>query len=56
MTGPDRGFLLLTSSLGDPERKPLSVPQFRELAKRVADAQREIADRELEIRDLLAQK
>ena len=54
MTGPDRGFLLLTSSLGDPERKPLSVPQFRELAKRVADAQREIADRELEIRDLLA--
>ena len=35
MTGPEQGFLLLTSSLGDPHRKPLTVPQFRELAKRV---------------------
>lgn len=35
MTGPEQGFLLLTSYLGDPERKPLTGPQLRRLAQRV---------------------
>ena len=52
MTGPEQGFLLLTSTLGDPLRKPLTVAQFRNLAKRVTDARREVSPRELEITDL----
>ena len=35
MTGPEKGFLLLTSHLGDPNRKPLTVAQFRQLALQV---------------------
>ena len=35
MTPREQGFLLLTSRLGDPERKPLTVAQFRTLAKQV---------------------
>jgi predicted Rossmann fold nucleotide-binding protein DprA/Smf involved in DNA uptake len=54
LTGPEQGFLLLTGSLGDPERRPLTVAQFRNLAKRVADAKREVFDRDLEIADLVA--
>lgn len=53
MTGPEQGFLLLTSNLGDRSRKPLTVAQFRELAKRVRNADRERAVRDLEIADLL---
>ena len=54
MTGPEQGFLLLTSNLGDPDRKPLSVAQFRELAKQVQAAEREISSRELTCQDLTA--
>lgn len=53
MTGPEQGFLLLTSSLADPGRKPLTVAQFRELARRVARAERDTAIRELAEEDLL---
>ena len=53
MTGPEQGFLLLTSQLGDPDRKPLSAAQFRNLAKRTLDAKREVTARDLEIEDLL---
>ena len=53
MTGPDQGFLLLTSGLGDPERKPLTTAQFRTLARRVADAQREVSSRDLKPEDLM---
>jgi predicted Rossmann fold nucleotide-binding protein DprA/Smf involved in DNA uptake len=53
LTGPEQGFLLLTSSLGDPDRKPLSVAQFRALAKRVLAAEREISSRDLQIDDLV---
>ena len=35
MTAGERGFLLLGSHLGDPERKSLTPAQFRELARRV---------------------
>ena len=52
MNGPEQGFLLLTSQLGDPERKPLTVAQFRNLAKRATDADREVTGRDLEITDL----
>lgn len=54
MTGPEQGFLLLTSQLGDPDRKPLTVPQFRELAKRVLAAEREMSSRDLAMEDLIA--
>lgn len=53
MTGPEQGFLLLTSTLGDPERKPLTVAQFRTLAKRAVDGSREVSARDLEVSDLL---
>ena len=52
MTGPEQGFLLLTSSLGDPDRRPLTIAQFRGLAKRAAEAEREVAARELDVSDL----
>lgn len=53
MTGPDQGFLLLTSTLGDPNRRPLTVAQFRGLAKRVLEAERDVSARDLEIADLM---
>lgn len=53
MTGPEQGFLLLTSTLGDPERKPLTIAQFRSLAKRVAAGERELSSRVLEAEDLV---
>lgn len=52
MTGPDQGFLLLTSQLGDPRRKPLTVAQFRTLARRVAEVERDLASRDMEVSDL----
>ena len=52
MTGPEQGFLLLTSQLGDPRRKPLTVAQFRTLARRVAEAERDLASRDMEVSDL----
>ena len=53
MTGPEQGFLLLTSTLGDPDRKSLTVAQFRTLAKRVQAAEREVSARDLTAEDLL---
>ena len=54
MTGPEKGFLLLTSSLGDPQRKPLTTAQFRKLAKRVQQAEWDATARDLEPNDLIA--
>ncbi len=53
MTAGEQGFLLLTSTLGDPERKPLTVAQFRELTKRMRQASRPEQDRELQESDLI---
>ena len=53
MRGPDQGFLLLTSNLADPARKPLTVAQFRNLAKRVAAAERVLDSRDLIPQDLI---
>lgn len=49
-----RGFLLLTSHLGNPDRRPLSPSQLRSLALRVRREDFPGELRDLEIRDLLA--
>ena len=54
MTGPERGFLLLTSQLGNPERKPLTVAQLRLLASRVEMMEKPALIRDLEPGDLVA--
>lgn len=54
MTGAQQGFLLLTSHLGNPERKPLTVSQLRLLAARVHSSDSPSMDRELCLRDLTA--
>ncbi len=53
MTGPERGFLLLTSQMGNPERKPLTVAQLRLLASRVEMMKKPVQIRDLEPDDLL---
>lgn len=53
MRAVERGFLLLSSHLGDPERKPLTGPQLRTLAARVQQLEKREADRNLEARDLM---
>ena len=52
MTGAERGFLLLCCHLGNPERRPLTVAQFRKLSRRVRDAEKAPEDRELALSDL----
>ena len=54
MTGAERGFLLLCSHLGDPERKSLTTAQFRKLAQRMHQAQKPGGDRDLMPKDLQA--
>ena len=54
MTGAERGFLLLCCHLGNPERKPLTVAQFRKLARRVRESEKAPGDRELELSDVTA--
>ena len=54
MNPRERGFLLLTSHLGDPDRKPLSSAQLRTLVQRVRTMDRPDADRDLRMEDLLA--
>ncbi len=54
MTGAEKGFLLLSSHLGNPERKPLTTAQLRTLADRMRHVPRFPEDRDLEIRDLTA--
>ena len=52
MTGAERGFLLLCCHLGDPQRRPLTVAQFRKLARLVRSGDKDMADRDLELSDL----
>lgn len=54
MNGRERGFLLLTSHLGDPERKVLTVPQLRKLAMRVQLAQKPAQTRDLTADDIVS--
>ncbi len=54
MNPREEGFLLLTSHLGDPGRRPLTVAQLRQLAQRVTTSQKPLQERELEAADLIA--
>lgn len=54
MTALERGFLLLTSHLGNPERKVLSAAQIRTLAQRLRGRETPQDDRELTEKDLQA--
>lgn len=54
MTAGEKGFLLLTGFLGDPERKPMTVAQFRDLTARARAMSRPLSDRELTEEDLIA--
>lgn len=54
MTGAEYGFLLLTSKLGNPDRKPLTVAQFRELFLRSEQMERKEETRNVTASDLLA--
>jgi predicted Rossmann fold nucleotide-binding protein DprA/Smf involved in DNA uptake len=53
LTGAERGFLLLCCHLGDPHRRPLTVAQFRRLARLVRSGEKQTADRDLELSDLI---
>ncbi len=53
MKAQEKGFLLLTSQLGNPERKPLAVAQLRTLASRVRGSVKPDADRKLAAEDLM---
>lgn len=53
MNPREQGFLLLSSWLGDPDRRPLTAAQLRMLAQRIAAAEKPRADRELEAADLV---
>ena len=54
MNARERGFLLLTSHLGDPARKVLTTAQLRNLAQRLESADVPVEDRELSETDLTA--
>ena len=53
MNPRERGFALLASHLGNPGRRPLTAPQLRVLARRVAEMERGEADRDLTAGDLM---
>lgn len=54
MKAVERGFLLLSSHLGDAARKPLTTAQLRTLARRMQAAERTDADRDLRPEDMIA--
>ncbi len=54
MRGAEQGFLMLTSHLGDPDSKPLTVAQFRKLASLVQMMDKPEENRELTQEDLIS--
>lgn len=54
MNARERGFLLLSSHLGNPERRPLTTAQLRTLADRMRSMERPTEDRSLRASDLMA--
>ena len=50
----ESGFLLLTSQLGNPNRKPLTIPQLRSLAMRVRGGKTPVEDRDIAEGDLVS--
>ncbi len=53
MKAQEAGFLLLTSPLGNPERKVLTTAQLRNLGKRIQNAEKPDVDRGVDVTDLL---
>lgn len=53
MNPREKGFLLLTGYLGNPDRRPLTVAQFRELTKRARQMEKPLKDRDLTREDLV---
>lgn len=53
MNPREKGFLLLSSRLGDPDRRPLSMYQLHNLAERVRKSPQENTEGTLEFSDLL---
>lgn len=53
MNPREKGFLLLSSHLGDPRRRPLTLHQLGELTRRMRTLERPVQDRDLEMEDLL---
>ncbi len=54
MTGAEKGFLLLSSCLGDPERVPLTAAQLRTLAQRVRQREQSYTGGDLTLQHLMA--
>jgi len=54
LKGGEYGFLLLTSHLGNPHRKPLTVAQFRELLHRAGAVSFQDPERDMDARDFVA--
>lgn len=54
MTAREQGFLLLTAYLGDPDCRPLTVAQFRDLTLRARGMKKPEQDRELTEVDIMA--
>lgn len=54
MTGPERGFLLLCSHLGDPQRKCLTTAQFRKLYLRMRASEPPGSQRDVTPEDLIS--
>lgn len=53
MKAAEKGFLLLTSQLGDPQSKPLTVAQFRRLTAFARNMEKPTESRELTCEDLM---
>lgn len=54
MTGAEKGFLLLTSCLGNPDRQVLTTAQLRLLAQRMRQQPRPEEDRDLSEQDIVS--
>ena len=54
LTGGEYGFLLLTSNLGDSDRKPLTVAQMRELFNRSDKMKRRDISRDVDVYDFVS--
>ena len=54
MKAAERGFLLLSSHLGDMQRRPLTTAQLRTLARRMQAVERTDADRDVAAADLVS--
>lgn len=54
MRPQEKGFLLLASNLGDPERRPLTTAQLRTLTARASEMEKPLFDREMTPEDLLS--